>query len=105
METARLFTSGGSQAVRLPKSCRFDCNEVAVKKVGSIVMLYSKDDALKNLLNGEPFTDDVFESILNARLEDAAHAKAMKLVLVTNNTKEFGRVEGLVLEDWMICEQ
>ena len=27
METAKLFTNGGSQAVRLPKSCRFEKNE------------------------------------------------------------------------------
>ena len=31
----------------------------------------------------------------------AAHAKAMNLVLVTNNTKEFARVDGLELEDWV----
>ena len=31
----------------------------------------------------------------------AAHAKALNLTLVTNNTKEFARVEGLTLEDWV----
>lgn len=30
----------------------------------------------------------------------AAHAKAEGLVLVTNNTREFIRVEGLNVEDW-----
>ena len=30
----------------------------------------------------------------------AGHAKSEGLVLVTNNTKEFQRVEGLVVEDW-----
>ena len=73
METAKVFASGGSQAVRLPKSCRFNCNEVAVKKVGAVVMLYSKDDALKDFLNCEPFTEDVHESILSARREDAEY--------------------------------
>ena len=77
METAKIFASGGSQAERLPKSCRFDCNEVAVKKVGTIVMLYSKDEALKNFLNSGPLTDDVYESIVSARREDAEYeAKA-----------------------------
>ena len=31
----------------------------------------------------------------------AAHAKALNLTLVANNTKEFARVEGLELEDWV----
>ena len=65
---------GGSQAVRLPKSCRFPCDEVAVKKVGEIVMLYQKDKVLDNFLQCEPLTDDVYESILEARREDAEYA-------------------------------
>ena len=31
----------------------------------------------------------------------AAHARALNLILVTNNTKEFSRVDGLKLEDWV----
>jgi len=30
----------------------------------------------------------------------AAHAKSLGVTLVTNNTREFERVEGLMLEDW-----
>lgn len=30
----------------------------------------------------------------------AAHARAEGLILVTNNTREFERVEGLAIEDW-----
>jgi tRNA(fMet)-specific endonuclease VapC len=30
----------------------------------------------------------------------AAHARSLELTLVTNNTAEFDRVEGLVLENW-----
>lgn len=30
----------------------------------------------------------------------AAHARAKQLVVVTNNTREFDRVEGLTVEDW-----
>ena len=37
VETAKLFMNGKSQAVRLPKSCRFPGDEVAVKKVGDKV--------------------------------------------------------------------
>ena len=30
----------------------------------------------------------------------AAHAQALGVTLVTNNTREFARVPGLLLEDW-----
>ncbi|MBR4026342.1 MAG: type II toxin-antitoxin system VapC family toxin [Lachnospiraceae bacterium] len=33
----------------------------------------------------------------------AAHAKSLNYILVTNNTREFARVEGLRLEDWVAC--
>lgn len=32
----------------------------------------------------------------------AAHARALGLILVTNNTREFERINGLRLEDWSI---
>lgn len=32
----------------------------------------------------------------------AGHAKAEKLILVTNNTREFNRVNDLVVEDWTV---
>ena len=31
----------------------------------------------------------------------ASHAKALNLTLITNNTKEFERVEGLKIENWV----
>ena len=36
---AKVFWNGGSQAVRLPKACRFDANEVEVLKRGREVIL------------------------------------------------------------------
>ena len=30
----------------------------------------------------------------------AAHAKSLNMTLVTNNTREFQRVKGLIIEDW-----
>lgn len=39
METAKLFANGRSQAVRLPKSCRFEGQEVLIKRVGQAVVL------------------------------------------------------------------
>ncbi|MEI6414033.1 MAG: AbrB/MazE/SpoVT family DNA-binding domain-containing protein [Pseudomonadota bacterium] len=40
MQTAKIFTSGNSQAVRLPKEFRFVDNEVVIKKVGCVIMLF-----------------------------------------------------------------
>ncbi len=42
MQTARIFTNGNSQAVRLPKNLRFEGSEVVVKKVGDMVLLFPK---------------------------------------------------------------
>ncbi len=59
MDTAKLFTNGGSQAIRLPKSCRFDSSEVLVNRIGNVVMLIPKDSKWQNLLTSLPmFTDD-----------------------------------------------
>ena len=33
----------------------------------------------------------------------ASHAMSVDAILVTNNTKEFSRVEGLRVEDWSVC--
>lgn len=38
-DTARLFTSGGSQAVRLPKAYRFEGSEVLIWRDGPRVVL------------------------------------------------------------------
>jgi antitoxin VapB len=45
-ERAKLFKNGGSQAVRLPKDCRFPVgqSEVVVRKVGRRVVLEPIDE-------------------------------------------------------------
>lgn len=59
MMTAKLFENGRSQAVRLPKECRFDGNEVAIDKVGDVVILMPKDHKWSGFLNSlELFSDD-----------------------------------------------
>ena len=55
METAKIFSNGRSQAVRLPKAFRFDGNEVYIKKVSGGVLLIQKDSTVwdiweKNLM-------------------------------------------------------
>ena len=42
--TAKVFTTGRSQAVRLPKAYRFDTAEVFIEKVGNAVILRPKQD-------------------------------------------------------------
>jgi len=39
VDTAKVFMSGRSQAVRLPKQYRFDGDEVLIKRVGDAVVL------------------------------------------------------------------
>lgn len=70
METAKLFTNGNSQAVRLPKDCRFLGGEVGIKKVGDIVLLFPVESAWPNFLESLPVSDDFGEMILTARGED-----------------------------------
>ena len=50
MMTAKIFENGRSQAVRLPKKCRFQTDEVNVTKLGDIVMLIPKDSKWQGLL-------------------------------------------------------
>ena len=40
MKVAKIFQSGGSQAVRIPKECRFEGDSVQCKKVGSALILF-----------------------------------------------------------------
>ena len=59
MRTARLFINGRSQAVRLPKDCRFPGTDVYVKKFQGLVMLLPKDAPWVPLINSlEQFSDD-----------------------------------------------
>jgi antitoxin VapB len=44
MDTAKIFASGRSQAVRLPKEFRFRAKEVAVRHFGNGVLLLPLDE-------------------------------------------------------------
>jgi len=52
MDTARIFQSGRSQAVRLPKAYRLDGVEVGVRHFGNGVLLLPLDDPWKTLEAG-----------------------------------------------------
>ncbi|MBM4037978.1 MAG: AbrB/MazE/SpoVT family DNA-binding domain-containing protein [Planctomycetes bacterium] len=63
METAKLFTTGGSQAVRLPKDCRFRGKEVYVKRFRDMVILMSKSALLRSFRESlDLFTPDFMET-------------------------------------------
>ena len=61
--TAKIFKNGRSQAVRLPKECRFNTEEVAVNRVGDIVMLIPMDNKWDNFIQAiDMFTEDFMEN-------------------------------------------
>jgi len=63
MKTARIFMNGRSQAVRLPKDCRFSGTDVYVKKLQGIVMLIPKDDPWASLVNSlHHYTHDFMDT-------------------------------------------
>ena len=61
MDTARIFQSGRSQAVRLPKAYRFAGAEVVVKHFGNGVLLLPVDDPWKMLEAGLAAFEPGFE--------------------------------------------
>jgi antitoxin VapB len=61
MDTARLFQSGRSQAVRLPKEYRFVGTEVVVKHFGNGVLLLPLDDPWQTMAAGLAAFEPGFE--------------------------------------------
>jgi antitoxin VapB len=51
MMMAKVFENGRSQAVRLPKEYRFSDEEVAINKIGDVVMLMPKENKWSGFLN------------------------------------------------------
>jgi len=63
METTRLFYSGNSQAVRLPKEYRFSEDRVYIKRLGNAVVLLPYGDPWGALLNGlNLFSEDFMQA-------------------------------------------
>ncbi len=62
MQTAKIFTNGRSQAVRLPKEYQFSGKDVLIKKVGEAVILFPREKAWETFLHGlHGFTADFME--------------------------------------------
>ncbi|MFP4418827.1 MAG: antitoxin [Chitinispirillaceae bacterium] len=70
MKTAKLFTNGRSQAVRLPKECQFSGDDVYVRKFENMVILIPKDDPWALLIGSlDGFSDDYMESREQPRIQ------------------------------------
>lgn len=59
MMTAKVFKNGRSQAIRLPKECRFSSDEVVVNKIGDVVILLPKENKWDSFMRAiDMFSDD-----------------------------------------------
>jgi antitoxin VapB len=71
MKTARVFKSGNSQAVRLPKEFKLDVAEVHVfRKDGDLVFRPMRKTWQDYLDRGRRFSDDFPETIEDLALEE-----------------------------------
>lgn len=62
MMTAKIFENGRSQAVRLPKEYRFEEKEVAINKIGEVVMIMPKSSKWEALMSAiDMFSEDYME--------------------------------------------
>jgi antitoxin VapB len=63
METAKLLMNGDNQAVVLPKEFQFQGSEVYIKKIGSVIVLISKENPWQALFDSlSLFSEDFMES-------------------------------------------
>ena len=59
MFCTKVFTSGNSQAVRIPKEFHIDFSELFIKKIGSSIILTPKESNWENLERSlSEFSDD-----------------------------------------------
>ena len=71
MDTAKLFYSGNSQAVRLPKEFRFSADRVYIKRLGNAVVLIPCADPWRAMLDGIGlFSGDFMETRMQSRTEE-----------------------------------
>ncbi len=62
--TAKVFTTGRSQAVRIPKEFRFSCDEVLIEREGDRVILTPRPKSWREYFaRASRFTDDYPDTI------------------------------------------
>lgn len=63
MQSTKVFISGNSQAIRIPKEYQIDENELYIQKIGGTIILLSKKnpwEAFEKSL--DEFSDDFFST-------------------------------------------
>ncbi len=71
MDTAKIFTTGRSQAVRLPKEFRFSTESVFVKKIDDMVILIPKDKIWDNFSKSlDKFPDNFLSERIQPAIDD-----------------------------------
>jgi len=58
--TGKIFMNGRSQAVRLPKEMRFDCNEVYLCKDGENIIISPRPASWDDFFRQDPVFDTTF---------------------------------------------
>jgi antitoxin VapB len=62
LPTAKLFTNGKSQAVRLPEECRFPGSDVMIQKIGDAVIMFPREKSWEVFIHGlNSFSDDFMQ--------------------------------------------
>jgi antitoxin VapB len=62
MQTAKVFKSGNSQAVRIPQEYQVDEEELMINKIGNTIVLFPKNDPWELFKKSlTEFSDDYFK--------------------------------------------
>ena len=88
-------------AFGVEKSSRADAKQQLMLFLGGLHVLPWTDAAIWHYARQRRLLQEAGTPIGEMDLLIASHALAAGLILVTNNTREFERVEGLKLENWV----
>ena len=101
METAKIFANGKSQAVRLPKECRFPGTEVYAQKIGDAVLLLPKDKVWETFMKGlDSFSSDFFAE---GRVQNSAFSSSATTPVVPEPANSFDNSINLACAMLMVC--
>ena len=76
MIEAKIFQSGNSQAIRLPKGYRIDADSVHLNRIGNLIVMIPKDDPWKSFIEGVSEAEDFPKTIKTIiRLSDVLPCK------------------------------